>query len=219
MLRAEASTEAGDEDASVMVLTADDELAYGRVLGVIAESGEAFVVDGYLDAQELVHILKDSNASRFLVSNKLSAGRLAQLAIQIRLTPPNEDGGVRELRRADFHDRYLIGDHKGLRPWFITERRRKKHHHALEMPGVAAQTIRAHAESLWEAAEVVAFTLQHDEDGLVDEGAHAEGSLEDDGAPDSRPKVTRSEGGVYRHDGCPVRHRSQQAAERCTNGG
>jgi hypothetical protein len=31
-----------------MVLAAEDELAYGRVLGVISECGEALIMDGYL---------------------------------------------------------------------------------------------------------------------------------------------------------------------------
>jgi hypothetical protein len=42
------------------------------VPGVISECGEAaLIMDGYLAPGELVHILKDSNASRFLVSSKL----------------------------------------------------------------------------------------------------------------------------------------------------
>ena len=45
--------------------------AYGRVPGVISECGEALIMNGYLAPGELVHILKDSNASRFLVSSKL----------------------------------------------------------------------------------------------------------------------------------------------------
>jgi len=71
LLRAEAAADDGDEDASVMVLAAEDELAYGRVPGVVSECGEALIMDGYLAPGELVHILKDSNASRFLVSSKL----------------------------------------------------------------------------------------------------------------------------------------------------
>ena len=45
--------------------------AYGRVPGVISECGEALIMNGYLAPGELVHILKDSNASRFLVGSKL----------------------------------------------------------------------------------------------------------------------------------------------------
>ena len=101
-----------------MVLAAEDELAYGRVLGIISECGEALIMDGYLAAEELVDILKDSNASRFLVSGKLKGSRLTQLALMIRLTPPGADGVVRELRCADFHDRYLVGEDRvyGLVP-------------------------------------------------------------------------------------------------------
>lgn len=205
LLRAEATADATDDDSSVVVLTAEDELAYGHVLGVVAECGEALIMDGYLDARELVHILKDSNASRFLVSNKLSRGRLTELALQIRLTPPNDGGVVRELRRTDFHDRYLIGDHKVYGLGSSLNGIGKSLTTLVEMPDAAAQIVRAEAERLWTAAEVVAWTRQHDMD-------------ESDRRVDDGRRVIRAEDSHFRHDGCDVRHRSHKAAERCSNG-
>jgi hypothetical protein len=160
LLRAEAAADEDDEDTSVMVLTAEDELAYGRVLGVISECGEAMIVDAYLGAQELVHILKDSSASRFLVSSKLSRSRLTELALMIRLTPPT-DGVVRELRCADFHDRYVIGEIKVYGLGSSLNGVGKSMTTLVQMPDTAAQTIRAEAESLWAAAEVIAYTDEH----------------------------------------------------------
>lgn len=208
LLRAEALVDSGDEESAVMVLTAEDDLAYGRVLGLIAECGDAFIVDGYLDAAELVHLLKDSNAARFLVSTKLGSGRLAQLAIQIRTTPSNEEGVVRELRKANFHDRYLIGDHKVYGLGSSLNGVGKSMTTLIEMPETAAQLIRDQVESLWDSAEVVA----HTEIDEVEEASTVDVEL----APAS--SVVLSDDGVFQHDECHVRHRSQSAAERCTKG-
>ncbi len=207
LLRAEAAAD-GDEDASVMVLAAEDELAYGRVLGVISECGEALIVDGYLAAGELVHILKDSNASRFLVGSKLKGSRLTQLALMIRLTPPGEDGVVRELRCADFHDRYLIGEDRVYGLGSSLNGVGKNMTTLIHLPDLAAQAVRAEAERIWAAAEVIAYTDEHIE---VDDNADKDAAIHE-------PSGVRLEEEGFRHDGCSVRHRSQPAAEKCTKG-
>lgn len=207
LLRAEASADDDGADASVMVLTAGDELAYGRVLGAISECGEALIVDGYLDAKELVHILKDSSASRFLVSKKLSRSRTTELGVMIRLTSA-PSGVRRELRVADFHDRYVIGETtvyglgsslNGVGTSLTT---------LIQMPDAAARTIRAEAESIWAGAEVIAYTGEH---------VPAEVDVDQDEQA-SPPDGLRDDAGTFRHDGCPVHHRSQQAAKNCSRG-
>jgi hypothetical protein len=208
LLRAEAAADDGDEDASVMVLAAEDEVAYGRMLGVISECGEALIMDGYLAPGELVHILKDSNASRFLVSSKLKGSRLTQLALMIRLTPPSADGVVRELRCADFHDRYLIGEDRVYGLGSSLNAVGKNMTTLIHLPDLAAQTVRAEAERLWADAEVIAYTDEHIE---FDDDAGQD-------APIESPSGVRLEEGGFRHDGCSVRHRSQQAAESCSKG-
>lgn len=209
LLRAEAAADSGDQDAAVMVLAAEDELAYGRVLGVISECGKALIVDGYLDAGELVHILKDSNASRFLVGSKLGSRRLTELAMQVRLTPSGADGVVRELRCGDFHDRYLIGDDKVYGLGSSLNGVGKHLTTLVLLPDVAAQIVRTEAERWWADAELIAYT-----------GDHLE--LDDDADPDGVPADgagrSPSKDGGFRHNGCSVRHRSQQAAENCTKG-
>lgn len=54
-----------------MLPARDQNLGYGQVLGRIADSGDALVVDGYLGAQELAHILEHTDASRFLIGDRL----------------------------------------------------------------------------------------------------------------------------------------------------
>lgn len=215
LLKAEGSTDATEEDATVMVLSAEDDLAYGHVLGVIAECGEALIVDGYLDAQELLHILVDSNATRFLVGNKLSKARLAELAIRIRLSSPNDHGAIRELRRTNLHDRYLIGDHKVYGLGSSLNGVGKSMTTLVEMPDVAARSIRDQAEEWWRDGEVVAWSRQFDENTVETVTAAASAPDENDGA---RSERVHAEAGVFRHNGCAVRHQSQETAQRCSNG-
>lgn len=210
LLKADAWEESDFEDSSVMVLAAGDQnLGYGQVLGRIADSGDALVVDGYLGAQELAHILEHTNASRFLIGDKLPSGRITELAIQIQFAPPSTTGAVRELRKARFHDRYLIGEHKVYTLTASLNGVGKSTMAVLmEMTDVAARAIRAEVENWWINGEVVAtgITTEALAQSMVD-AAEAEAT-----------KAIRLDDGRYLHDGCTVRHRTQQAAENCANG-
>lgn len=203
LLRAEASSELGDDDSSVMVLAADDELAYGRVMGVISECGDAFIMDAYLGTEEMINILKHSGASRFLVGDKLQKNRLIELAALIELTLVKIGGAARELRQAAFHDRWVVGDHKvyGLGA-SINGVGGKSMTTLIEMPDAAARFIRDAAEGLWSDAKVIAETRE----------ANNEPEDDDEG------KVIREDKGRYLHDGCDVRHKTERAAENCTIG-
>lgn len=205
LIRSEAASDIGDDDSSVMVLAADDELAYGRVMGVIAECGDAFIMDAYLGTEELINILKHTGASRFLVGDKLPRNRLTELAVLIELTPPGPTGVVRELRQAAFHDRWVIGDHKlyGLGA-SINGIGGKSMTTLVEMPDAAARFIRAAADELWTKATSVAETK-----------AAAHGPGDDDGDEDD---PIRGENGKFVHEGCTVKHKTRSAAENCTNG-
>jgi len=210
LLKADALEESDFEDSSVMVLAAGDQnLGYGQVLGRIADSGDALVVDGYLGAQELAHILEHTNASRFLIGDKLARGRITELAIQIRFAPPSSTGAVRELRKASFHDRYLIGEHKVYTLTASLNGVGKSSMAVLmEMTDVAARAIRAEVENWWVGGEVVATGLTTEP---LTESIGGTGEAE-------VTETIRLEDDRYLHDGCAVRHRTQRAAENCTNG-
>jgi hypothetical protein len=210
LLKADALEESDLEDSSVMVLAAGDQnLGYGQVLGRIADSGNALVVDGYLGTQELAHILEHTNASRFLIGDKLASGRVTELAIQIRFAPPSSTGAVRELRRSSFHDRYLIGEHKVYTLTASLNGVGKSSMAVLmEMTDVAARAIRAEVENWWEGGELVAIG-QTTEALTESMGGTAEAEV---------TKTIRFEDGRYFHDGCAMRHRTQRAAENCTKG-
>lgn len=201
LLRSEASNGSEGDYSSVMVLAADDQLAYGRVIGVIAECGDAFIVDAYLGSEELINILKHTSATRFLVGDKLPKNRLTELAVLIEVTPPGPSGVSRELRQASFHDRWVIGDHKlyGLGA-SINGVGGKSTTTLVEMPDAAARFIRAAADTLWVDAKVVAATRR------------------DAGDSNGKRKSIRREADRFLHEGCDVRHKTMRAAENCTNG-
>ncbi len=209
LLRAEASLESEDEESSVMVLEADDELAYGHVLGVIAECGAALILDAYLGTEELVHILKHTNACRFLVGNKLSKARVAELSVLIELTPSHPDDPTRELRRAEFHDRWLIGDQHvyGLRS-SLNGVGKAATTTLVQMPDTADRAIRAQAENLWDEAEIITQTRQVDDSDGGEPGDNESDNTADDGV--------REVDGAFVHGKCTIRHRSVEAASRCT---
>jgi hypothetical protein len=115
---------------------------------------------------------------------------------------------VRELRCADFHDRYLIGEDRVYGLGSSLNGVGKNMTTLIHLPDLAAQTVRAEAERLWVDAEVIAYTDEHIEfDDDADQDARIDG-----------PSGVRLVEGGFRHDGCSVRHRSKQAAESCRKG-
>lgn len=209
LLTTEALTESDLDDSSVVVLAPEDQkLGYGQVLGRISTCGDSFIADHYLGVHELMDLLEHTDASRFLIGPNLPRDRVTELSLQIKLAPPNEMGVTRELRRADFHDRYLVGEQNVFTLTSSLNGVSKSSMALLmEMTNVAAGAVRTHAETLWKNAEQLARGLSQDD--LVAE-------VED--AADSLQKVIYEEDGRFLHDGCDVRHKKRQAAANCTNG-
>lgn len=169
LLRADALEDVNDEP-SVMVLEADNELAYGQVLGVIAECGNALVLDAYLGSEQLGHILKHTSACRFLVGSKLARSRMAELSLLIELTPC-VDGPPRELRKADFHDRWVIGEEHVYGLGSSLNGVGKATTTLVQMPDAVASIVRSQAEQLWDEGETIARTRDlegEDEEQLDD---------------------------------------------------
>lgn len=220
LLKADIVPEVDEGSDSVMVLDADDEFAYGKMIGVIADCGDALIRDRYLTVEQLAPVIEHTNASRFLVYDKLPDGKLAQLAIQISTAPPNDYGAVRELRQAGFHDRLLIGDEKVFGITASLNGISKSTAMLIEMPETAAVPLRAEAEEQWETGKFVARGLQPDGEG--DDGpedAPDDSGVETDpSALASDDREIRHEAGAYMHDGCDVRHRTRETAARCKRG-
>jgi hypothetical protein len=210
LMRADDTYESDSRDASVIVLAAADQnLGYSQVLGCIADSGHALVVDGYLGTQELMHILAHTDATRFLIGDKLSRDRVAELAVLIGLAQPNSAGIPRQLRKASFHDRYVLGEHRVYTLTASLNGVGKSLAVLIEMTDVAGLAIRTHVEELWTNGEVIA-------DGLTTYAQRETTSNEPSPAVPAR-KI-HPDGARFLHEGCEVRHRTARAAENCTNG-
>lgn len=209
LLAAEAMAESELQDSSVVVLAPEDQnLGYGQVLGRVSTCGDALVADHYLGVQELMDLLEHTDASRFMIGPKMPRDRVTELSLQTKLSRPSDVGVVRELRRADFHDRYLVGEQNVFTLTASLNGVSKSSMALLmEMTDVAADAIRTHVEQLWKDAEPLAR-------GLSQEDLDAE--IADDG--DSPERVIHEEDGRFLHEGCGVRHKKRQAAQNCTNG-
>jgi hypothetical protein len=195
---------AEQENSSVIVLSKDDELAYAEVLGAIGECGNALVVDAYLSAEALNDIILHTEATRFLVDHKFQPKKITQLSVLVGTAKPNADGVVRELRQADYHDRYLIGDHKTYSLTASLNGVGKSTALLYEMPETAARAIRTEVNDVWDTAKVLTR-------GLEPIDVETE---------ESRParQLTRDEDGRFRHDGCETRHQSRRTARNCKKG-
>jgi hypothetical protein len=192
-----------DESSSVILLAKGSELAYPKVFGTIGGCGDALVVDAYLGFEALYDLVSHTGATRFLVDHKYNASRVSELSVLMRTAPPNNNGVVRELRQADFHDRYLVGEDKVYSLTASLNGLGGKNSALLyELPDSLARTAREEVEDLWRNATVLARGLD------IASGDGTE--------PSSR--VIREEDGRYLHDGCDVRHRKRGAADNCTNG-
>ena len=212
LLAAEAMAESDLQDPSVVVLAPEDQnLGYGQVLGRVSTCGDALVADQYLGVLELLDLLEHTDASRFLIGPNMPRDRVTELSLQIKVSPPSDTGAVRELRRANFHDRYVVGEQNVFTLTASLNGVSKSSMALLmEMTDVAADAIRTHVEQLWSDAEPLARGLsQEDLDAEVAE------VVEDGVSPE---RVIREEDGRFLHAGCDVRHKKAQAAQNCTNG-
>lgn len=155
LLRRYHSQEAtGDEDA-LFLGGEEGNVDYSRLIGRIAELGEAMVLDAYLGAEQVRDLLEHTQVTRFLVSsNPRQHGRVTTAGVQLSTWKDETGDTSREMRRAKFHDRIIVAELSvhvlgaslnGVRKGSPTVLYR--------MPGAAAEAIRQYAENLWKSAQ------------------------------------------------------------------
>lgn len=211
LLRYEAAIESEEDDSAVTLLAADNELAYGHVLGHVAECGYALIVDAYLGAEQLDLMIRHTSARRFLIGMNLSKLKRTELAVLIETSPVLE-GPPRELRQAKFHDRWLIGDGKVYGLGASLNGIGKHPTTLVLMQGTVAQTVASQADDLWNGAAFVARTQGQD---TFDDGEDIP-VVED--APKDGTSAVREVDGAYMHSGCTIRHKTVATATSCTRG-
>ena len=160
-----------DQDSDlldVVVLDANNELAYPIFVKKLAEAGDALLVDPYLRIEQLLTVKAYTTVSRVLISARVKQEDRAAMAVLVNV------GGDYdlEIRVADvgvLHDRLIISDDQVLTIGTSINTIGRQHPTVLTpLPDLAADTFREHAEKWWEeAALLAAYPPYEDEE---DEG-------------------------------------------------
>jgi hypothetical protein len=110
LLRSAQVSSDDQESLGTVVLGSEDPLAYGKLLGHIAESGEALVVDPYLRANQLLELLLHTNCMRLLVGSGLKSSDLTEMKVLLNTWGERPGVQLRQAARGAIHDRYIVGD-------------------------------------------------------------------------------------------------------------
>ena len=191
-------------NSSVIVLAQGDELAYAQVLSTITDCENALVVDGYLTPDALHDIVNHTDATRFLINHKYKPKNVTALAVMMGTSLPNKDGVVREMRQADYHDRYLVGDNVIYSLTGSLNGLGKNSALLLELPKTPARAVREEIEDVWTSATFVGRGRSSDDHATAD--------------PKPARAITHDADGSYRHEGCTMRHTNRRTARNCRKG-
>lgn len=179
----------------LVVLDAEDPLAYGDLMGTIAEAGDCLVVDAYLRVDQMRDLIQHTSARRFLVGPKITVGEITQMGVLLQTAAanyPQRSGVAFELRRSpDLHDRWVVGESEVYGLGISINGVGKKPSTLVKYPYEQSEAIRGLAEKVWAQAVDPRQGQRTGADAI------------------------RFEDGVYRHGACPVRHQSPDTASRC----
>lgn len=99
--------QSGSVESGFMVLEAGDELAWGRLVGHIAELDDVLIVDPYLRAEQLSQLREHTSVAKVLIGPNLGNADITALKV-LAATPNYEDIEIRQAPRGTLHDRYVI---------------------------------------------------------------------------------------------------------------
>jgi hypothetical protein len=147
-----------EELPTEIVLDRDDELSYPRVIGAIADAGEAALIDPYFSIESLLDIIQRTRVQRLLtMRDPHKPGRLSALAQAVNdLVKSDRPFEVRASDR--FHDRFVIAANGEVR--FLGTSLggvgKRLSVTAQLSAGPAADAIRTTFETVWRDAEPIA---------------------------------------------------------------
>jgi hypothetical protein len=135
------------EVAPAIVLESGNPLAYAQLLGHIAESGDAYVIDPYLRMEQLYELMTTTSTGRVLVGSKLGKGDIAGIRSVVTATPDRIQ--VRQAGAGVLHDRFVIGE-LGVHQFGTSMNSVGSNTTVLvQMPADASEFLRAKAEEWW----------------------------------------------------------------------
>lgn len=182
------------EDVSVVVLKADDPLAYPQLVGQLANVGEGLLVDPYLKLNDLHRIVVSTGLTRLLVTGVRNNQR-ELAAMQTYLDSPSLSRDIEVRCSMELHDRLLIADDEEepiLTLGTSLNGVGRKLTVLSPVPSSEHSTLRDAYETIWENAELVGPEYDEDED-LDDEDLDDEDS-DDEDSDDEGPDTDEVEG-------------------------
>lgn len=95
-------------DSDVTVLDGDDPLAWGSLVGTIAEAGECLIVDPYLKSEQFLDIAKLTGTTRVILRRPQKDHELVPWRLYQAI--PDVDVTIRVADPQLLHDRYIVGE-------------------------------------------------------------------------------------------------------------
>jgi hypothetical protein len=151
-----AELESTDQAVLDVVLSANDPFAYARVLGQLAGSESALLVDPYLKLDQFLDVLDLENITRILIGPRLNAGVYRAMAAALNALPEGRTLAVR--KTPDIHDRYLIpGDSQPalMLGTSLNGFGGRKLSTITTLGGLSSDALRSAHEEIWDRAEPV----------------------------------------------------------------
>jgi hypothetical protein len=139
--------------ADITMLGGDDPLAWGNLVGLIAEVGSCLIVDPYLKPEQFLDVAKFTGTTRVIL--KRPQRQYETVAWQIYQALPEINIDIRIAESQFLHDRYIVGETAvytlgcslsgvGVKPTTL-----------VPMTGEVADKVRATVEGWWAAAEPI----------------------------------------------------------------
>lgn len=150
LLRADTDQSAASE---VTVLDGEDPLAWGALVGTIAEIGECLIVDPYLKAEQFLDIAKFTGTTRVILRRPAKERELVSWRIHQAL--PDVSVDIRIVDPQLIHDRYIVGENAVYGLGCSLSGVGRKPTTLVPMTGPVADHIRSIVEGWWEVAEPV----------------------------------------------------------------
>lgn len=163
LLRAEEAQSEGTLE--VLLLKEGDPLAYGTLLGHIAECGDAMIVDPYLRSEQLLSLLSQTSASRFLIGSSVSKGEVVAMVTLLSAAGWPAHPELRRAGGGKLHDRLIVTETSvQTLGTSINAVGRNNTTVLMAVPTSSADHLRGMIESVWAEAEVLATSS--DSEGL-----------------------------------------------------
>jgi hypothetical protein len=139
--------------AEITVLGGDDPLAWGSLVGTIAEARACLIVDPYLKLEQLLDIAQFTGTARVLMRRPTKESEL--VAWRVCLASPDLNVEMRIADRQHLHDRFIVGETAVYTLGCSLNGVGRKPTTLAPLTGDVADQIRVTVEGWWDAAEPI----------------------------------------------------------------